>query len=500
MSRRNDRWFRHAGLLVTGIGCLAGAAAIAAPLQVDVTGAWGGWSRPGRVTETELLLQSPDRTRATITLTAGTQVVRTEVQLAPGELARLAVPVQAAERIMVTVVPDGMTAQQREVSLAFAETPLLAWVAPVSPPPSVAGFHVVEVDATALPQNAAAYASIDALVIDRTVLGALSEHQLSALLSFMAGCGRTLLLTDTPAAAGLLRAAVGCGGRNFAEADTADAALARLGGLLDAGSTHTPHPTALGALGDPALGPWTLAIAVIALGLAAIALAGIFSGSLLATLCVPALVAVAGLLFLQSRPQDTQLLVWAETRGSDGVAQYRGMQLAAAPRRGDFDLPVPAVLAEPQACTARGPSLWNWDVQERRYTSARFAGRLFATAALCFGGSFPVTRDAAALARPDGGVDLRNAGPASWPAGTLVRDNRVHALPALAPGASLASRDGTGAEPATAVERLAVARTPFDGLGLLWPLDLQGVNQAPRGAQAWLLLQVSVAAPAQVLQ
>jgi hypothetical protein len=415
-------------------------------------------------------------------------------------LARVAVPVAAAERIVVTVAPDGMAAQQREVSLAFAEMPMLAWVAPVRPPPSVAGFHVVEVDATALPQNGAAYASIDALVIDRTVLGSLSEHQLSALLSFMAGCGRTLLLTDTPAAAGLLRAAVGCGGRNFAEADTADAALTRLGGLLDSGSTHTPHPMALGALGGDALGPWMLAVTVLALGLAATALAGIFSGSLLAIVCVPALVAVAGLLFLQSRPQDTQLLVWAETRGSDGVAQYRGMQLAPASRRGDFDLPVPAVLAEPQACTARSPSQWAWNVQERRYTSARFDGRLFATAAICFRGSFPVTRDAAAIARSNGEVDLRNAGPASWPAGTLLRDNRVHALPALAPGASLASRGGPGAEPATAVERLAVARTPFDGLGLLWPLDLQGVSQAPRGAQAWLLLQVPVAAPEQVLQ
>jgi hypothetical protein len=498
MIQQRDCLLRLAGAIATGIACLAGAAAEAAPVQFDLAGAWGGWSRPGRVTEAELLLQSPERTRATITLAAGTQVVRTQVQLVPGEPARLAVPMPATERIVVTLAPDGMTAQQRELSLSFAETPLLAWVAPARAPHSIDGFHVVEIDAIALPENGAAYGSIDALVVDRTVLGALTEHQLSALLSFMANCGRTLLISDTPAAGGLLHGAVGCGGRNFAEAGTADAALARLAGMLDAGSTHTPHPTALGALGGHTLGPWSLAAAVLALGLTAIALAGILSRSLLAVLGVPALVAVAGLLFMQSRPQDTQLLVWAESRSSDGVAQYRGMQLAVASRRGDFEVPVPAVLAEPQACNARGSAEWAWDTHERRYLSARFAGRLFATAALCFGGSFPVTRDAVANADADGEIGLRNAGPAAWPAGTFIRDHRVHALPALAAGASLASRAGPGAEPATAAERLAVARTPFDGLGLLWPLDLRGINQASRGAQAWLLLQVPVAATGQV--
>ena len=498
MTHRRRCFLRHAAWLVTSVGGLAGAAATAAPLQLDLAGAWGGWSRPGRVTEAELLLLSPERTNADVTITAEAQVVRAQVQLAPGEPVRLAVPVPAAERIVATVVPDGMPAQQRELGLSLAETPVLAWVAPAGPPQPVAGFHVVAVDASALPENGAAYASIDALVVDRSVIGTLSERQLSALLSFMASCGRTVLISEAPAPGGMLRGAVGCGGRNFLQAGNADTALLSLGEILESPPADLPHPSAIDALGGHDFGPWSAAVAVLALGLAAIALAAIFSGSLITALLVPALAAAAALLFMQSRPQDPQWLVWAETRGSDGVAQYRGLQRLAASRRGDVELLLPAVLSDPQACNARGPSAWTWDVAERRYTAARFPGRLFATAALCYAGSFPVTREAIAHEDAAGNVGLRNPGPAAWPAGTLVRDSRVHALPALAPGASIALRTRPGAQPANAVERLAIARTPFDGLGIYWPLDLQSVSQTSRVAQAWLLLQVPIASRAPV--
>ncbi len=286
-----------------------------------------------------------------------------------------------------------------------------------------------------------------------------------------------------------MQGAVGCGGRNYAEATSADLAIASLNRILDSTEAELPRATSLGTLAGHELETWYLAVAVLAVGMAAMALAGIFSTLLVTAVVVPALATAAGLYFMQSRPLDAQLLVWAETRSNDRLAQYRGLQRATSSRRGDIDLPVLAVLAEPQACGVGRPSTWSWDANGHRYTTARFAGRLFATTALCYSGSFPVTRDAVVRTKAAGSVELRNPGPAAWPPGKLVREGRLHAMPALAPDAALALTAEPGAQPATGVERQAIARTPFDRLAILWPLDLQSVDQAPPGAQAWLLLQ-----------
>ena len=181
----------------------------------------------------------------------------------------------------------------------------------------------------------------------------------------MASCGRTVLISETPSAAGLLQGAVGCGGRNFAEATSADAALASLNRILDSTEAELPHATSLGTLGGHELETWYLAVAVLAVGMAAMALAGIFSTSLATAVLVPALATAAGLWFMQSRPVDARLLVWAETRSNDRLAQYRGLQRATSSRRDDIDVPVLAVLAQPQACNAGKPAAWSWDAEEQ---------------------------------------------------------------------------------------------------------------------------------------
>jgi hypothetical protein len=481
---------RRADIIVTSIACLVGTVASATPLQLEVTAAWDGWSRPGRVTEIELGLQSPSRVTAEATITSGGQIIHSTVQLGVGEATRVAVPVQANERIVVGVASAGMASQTRAAGLSLSEAPLLAWVTHGVPAHPMPGLHVVEVDPLTLPDNAAAYSSIDALVINRSAIGTITERQLATLLSFMAGCGRIVLISDTPASAGLLQGAVGCGGRNFAEVTAADAAIASMERILGSNAAELPHAATLDDLGGHDLDAWYLAVAVLAVGVAAMALAGIFSTSLVTAVLVPALATAAGLWFMQSRPADAKLLVWAETHSNDRLAQYRGLQRATSTRRGDLDVPVLAMLDEPHACGSGGSGAWSWDAQGHRYTAARFAGRLFATASLCYAGSFPVTRNAVAQTSVHGRVDLRNSGQSAWPAGMLIWDGRLQSTPTLAPGGELALRTESGAQPVTAAERQALARTPFDGLGLLWPLDLRNVNQAPPGAQAWLFLRV----------
>ena len=41
-----------------------------------------------------------------------------------------------------------------------------------------------------------------------------------------------------------------------------------------------------------------------------------------------------------------------------------------------------------------------------------------------------------------------------------------------------------------AIEREALARTPFDGAAVLWPLDLSGTAELPARANAWVLMHV----------
>jgi hypothetical protein len=442
------------------------------------------------VTEVDLRLQSQARVTAELTLTAGTQVIRSAVELMPGEPVRLAIPAPASERIVAAIAAAGTQPQRREVGLSLSEAPLLAWVAPAMPAQGGTGFHVIQFDAHALPDNAGAYASIDALVIDRALIDAITESQVAALLSFMASCGRTVLIGDVPSAATLLSGAAGCGGRNFAEASSADTALVSLNRILDSTQPEPPRAASLGTPGDYALDAWYLAVAVLAAGTAAIALAAIFSSSLVVAVLVPLLAAAGGLWFMQSRPADARLLVWAEARSGDRLAQYSGMQRVTSYRHGDVHVPVLALLQEPRPCDAGKPSSWSWDARGRRYTSARFDGRLFAAVALCYSGSFPVTRDAAARLEAPGRIALRNPGPAAWPAGTLAWDGRLHPVPVVASGATLALNDGSGRRPASVAERQAIARTPVDGLAILWPLNLQSVDEAPTDGQAWLLLQV----------
>lgn len=481
--------------LLTVIGCLAwAAAALSSPLQVEATSAWGGWSRPGRTTEVGLRLTSPSRTTAQVTITSGGQEVHSSVNLEPGEPLSLSVPVRASERVTARIAPDGVGRPQADVALALSEAPLLAWAAPALSPQTVAGFNVVPFDADALPHNAAAYSSIDALVVDRAVVDALDADQLAALLSFMAGCGRTVLVSeDDTGGAAMLQGAVGCSRRAFAAANSAATALEGLARVLDSPQAEPPAATTLRALGGRGLEVWHLAVAVLAVCLAAIALAGVFSATLAAAIIVPALASAGALVLLQSRAADTELMVWAETRSNDGLAQYRALQHLSSPRRGSIEMQVMPVLTEPQACNAGEHSVWSWDAQARRFVSTRIAARLFATASLCYSGAFPVTRAALARTEAAGRLALSNPGPATWPEGTLVWEGRLQPLPPLAASGKLRLRADQGTAPVSAATRQAVARTPIGAAAVLWPLDLRVVRTAPTTSHAWLLLQLAPA-------
>ena len=435
---------------------LAGAAQAADPLDVEVIPAWDGWSRPGRVTEVEVRLRSQRSEAVEVVLTAGSASVRTRVALDAGQHSINHVPLRAAETITTAVRRNGKQRANLESRLSLSESPLLAWVAPLPAAGPFGGFHPVAIEPEELPRTAAAYSSIDALVIDRRLMSSLDQRQLAALLSHVASCGRTIVVSPVaPADEGLFRAAVGCGGRAFATVTSAGEVASSLA-TIAARSTAPPLAAlSLATVMGPDLRVWYAITALLAASAAAIVIGAVFTSSLASAIAVPALLAAGSLWFVQVRAPQSRLTVWAEAGVGERVAQYQGLLQTSELRRGSVRIPVPDTLARPQTCHDDDRATWEWDAVARRFSAVKVEGRLFGRASLCFAGEFPVAR--AAVMR-------------------LAGDDR------MTPGNAAAASSGAQA--------LALSRTPVDAHSILWPLDLGRVQHAPAQSQAWLLMRV----------
>ena len=475
-------------LLVFGIAPDLGEAA---PPEIEAVPAWGGWSRPGRISEIEIRLVSQRRETATVTIRSPSNAIRSTVDLAPGALGRLAVPVSAEESIVVAVERDGRKGATTDARFSLSESPLLAWVAKGPPPATSAGLHAVAITPAQLPVTASAYSSIDALVIEREVLASLSQAQLAALLSYLAGCGATVLVSAAPDDEALLRSAVGCGERKFALARSTSEAGERLAGLLAQSVDLAPETPTLAAAFAPDLTEWHRVTAILAVCAAAVLILGILTSSLFAAVLMPALLAAGAVVLLQTRPVEPQLTVWAETDSGERVARYRGLQRATIPRRGRVDVSVPEELARPHACGRLRPLEWRWDAAGAGFSSVSFDGRLFATALLCYAGEFPVARAAVATQVDAGRLTVVNAGASGWPPGRLAWNGRLFEVGKLETGQGIDIDVAAGVPATRGAESMAMLRTPVDRPSLLWPLDLSRVASAPPGTQAWLLLRAA---------
>jgi hypothetical protein len=477
-------------LLVVGVG-LAGTAQAADPLEVEVVPAWHGWSRPGRLTEAEVRVRSQRSGAVDVVLASDGARVRTRLTLDAGQASVNHIPLRAAETIAVTVRRSGKQRASLESRLSLSESPLLAWASPLPLGGPFAGFHAVAVEPTDLPRTAAAYSSIDALVIDRRIMASLGQQQLAALLSYVAGCGRTVVISrSSPADEGLFRAAVGCGGRGFATvAAPAEVgpSLAAMRAIPAASSLDTP---ALARVTGPDLRGWYSVATVLVVCAAAIVTAGIFTSSPALAVSLPALLATAALWFMQARAPESRLVVWAESGTGERVAQYRGLLQSSLLRRGRATLAVPATLSTPQACRGDDHASWSWDAAARRFSAAQVDGRLFGRASLCFAGEFPVARAVVVRSAGDGRMALRNSGDSRLPAGVLSWNGSVYPFVALRPDEEVTFGPDRGARATDGAQDLALSRTPLDAQSILWPLDLGRVQNAPAQSQAWLFMRI----------
>jgi hypothetical protein len=473
----------------TSLGLLAAAglaAQAAGALELEIVPSWQGWSRPGRTTEVELRLAGTGD--AIVTIGAGGQRITTTVSLDASHPARLRVPVPAASVVTVDAAPATGPAVRELVALSLAEAPLLAWVGAGVGTRVPAGFQRLALDPAALPGTVAGYGSIDTLVIDAAALAALDDDQWNALLGYVASCGRTVLVGAATEAARLFASAAGCSGRAIGFAADSDAAVTLLDELLRQGLPEPVDARSLGVLADTDLAPWHRVVGTLAACAALLLLGAVFLPALAIHVALAGAAAIGAAWFVQSRPADAQLVIWAEAGPGDRLARYQALQQTSLVRRGDAAVTLPAELATPHACRDLPGATWHWSARERRYESLAVASRLFGRVPVCFAGHFPVARtvqwrdvDAASIA-------VRNSGPSSWPAGTLAWRRELLPLPAVAPGEEFVATSAAAPRPRTAAERQALARTAPDAAAMLWPLDARLVKQAPERSQAWLLV------------
>jgi hypothetical protein len=478
--------------LLLALACCSVAHAAAQPrIELTATPSWKGWSRPDRSTEIDLRVSSDTATHATLEVVAGPQSVRTALELQPGQVQQLHIPVATAETLVVSATPaDGRT-QRLELGIARSESPLLGVGLATNERAALDGFHTVALGAQDLPRHVSAYASIDALVLDVATLAALDAAQLDALLAHAAGCGRVAVVHADARVRRLLDGAGGCGGQALIMAETPTQAVDRLAASLAASLPAALPPGGMVGHAQPHTVVWNRVALALALYFALAVLAFAFWSSLPVVVLLPAVAAALMLVLLNTMPPPSQLLVWGEAHSGARLARYQAWQDVAGVVRGTVRVPIaPQLAAAVRSCAPAQAMRFDFDAARGQPGRVEFDTRLFSQVSLCYAGSFPFAR-AMAVDAPAGGVrTVRNTGSHAWPPGLMLADGGVVALPPLGPGAATTIDARTAPQRGDAAVRTAQTRLPASGLAALWELELGGVAALPGGSRGWLLMSV----------
>ena len=268
-------------LLLLGLAFCCIAHADAQPrIDLTLTPAWKGWSRPGRTTEIDVRVASDTAMRTTVELTAARQSTTATLDLQPGRVARLQIAVDASPSVAVRVDMPSGAPLQRDLAISQSEAPLLGVGLAFDERVQLDGFHALALTADDLPRNESAYSSIDALIVDAPTLAGLDQRQLAALVGYATSCGRLVVVDADARVRGLLDGAGGCRGRAVMNAKTAADARTM---LLASLATRLPQPLAfssVGTLARPAHAAWSWVAVILAVYFAVAALALIQSSSL----------------------------------------------------------------------------------------------------------------------------------------------------------------------------------------------------------------------------
>ena len=460
-------------------------------LDLTATPAWNGWSRSGRTTEVVLRVRSAERLHARLIVNSGAQSVRTELDLEPGRVVRLHMPIASAESITVTGELRETQLVKRELRIAQSEAPLVAVALATDEAVDLGGLHTISVEPESFPRNAAAFSSIDALIIDGRALRALDSPQLDALMAHAAACGRTVLVNTEPAARDVLEGAAGCGGRLLMTATSLSQAAAVLKASLADISAAPVNSSGARDLARVDLSSWYRVLVLLSTSLGIVLAALSFSSSIVMFVTVPLLATVALWACLNAMEAVSLVALWGQSESGARVARYDARQQVHSLWRKPIQVPRLPQLGSMQPCDLNQPMRFNFDSDRGLTTSAEFDGRLFQRAALCYSGTFPLMRSIAIDTITDSAVAVRNEGRLAWPAGLLIARREAYPLPAVGPGDRATISTGKDHATAGPAVRAAVGRMPTDGLAALWELDRSAIADSSARVSAWLFVPIA---------
>jgi hypothetical protein len=263
-----------------------------------VRAAWAGHVRPGKWTEIRVDVVAARR--GIVRLEAAGGDVRTAVtaRVGAGDARVLHLPVLARDAAAVTLTTrvPGFTRTTASVplehpaasrALVVVSAPLLASFSDGSRAPSDPA--LVAITANDVPERARAWESVDAVVVDASLLAAMTTRQLRAFESHLAGCGPVLAVGLGMQALARGKAVAGCGGRYLRAAETPELARALAALLSDASRRVRSAARETDAAPSAWRGPDRTLCAMFALYLAAVLIVVAASNDLRLLVAFPAL-------------------------------------------------------------------------------------------------------------------------------------------------------------------------------------------------------------------
>ncbi|MCB1914444.1 MAG: hypothetical protein KDG52_01805 [Rhodocyclaceae bacterium] len=485
---------RLALLLAIPLHC----AAAPEPLSLRASLAWGGVARADAPNELRIELLSAVAGQAEIALDDHRPPLHVRVALAPDR----------GERVVVPVRPDPY--RPLAVTVRIGDEPPRRLEIPVRPRadhavvadvrargPASAGIATIHPPLSALPETAAAYATIDALILDGEALDAMGGPRRAALGGHLAACGRVAAVAVDPALAAGLRANAGCAGRFLAIVSAPSELDAALAGLVARQAPSGPSTSALSALGasTPAAqdDPVLPVVAFAFVYLLAAPLLVRRTSSPLALLSIPLGATALAVVAWSGTPPRMSVTSWSEAYSGDRTARTFALMQFEGRGRTDALAPLPGAFGQPTIDADAGALalIYRDDRPGVAYLTAptRLFSRQRLHLAPSSGSALPLTISL------EGPVPtVRNHGSDPSPAALLGWRGRRYSVPPLPPGASWqAAAEAEAWHVDDAAERALRSASVVGPPALLLPFTPASMAELPEQVEhtGWLLIRPS---------
>ena len=204
--------------------------------KIEIVPAWDGEVRTGRITELSISILSPVSDVVNFSVLNSKSQQTISFKLKANILKREWLPVlpSKSEPLIVTAHSRGAEIYRTEIKTRpEADTEHIVAIL-LAGQNHITGknkfsesndINIIYPGHQSLPRHFQAYNAIDALIVDKTLLQHIDDHQLNALMGYIANCGRLFILQANAKLMTILINNAGCGAQNIQNFDSLDDAL-----------------------------------------------------------------------------------------------------------------------------------------------------------------------------------------------------------------------------------------------------------------------------------